>query len=85
MSFGQSLSPRQLERAHLAANRANVFLALGSSLVVHPVAMLPQTAVRAGARLVVANAEPTPYDQVADVVVSDDLVEILPELVQRLR
>lgn len=85
VSFGQPLSPRQLARAQEAAAQAELFLAFGSSLTVHPVAELPRVATDAGARLVVANAEPTPFDHVADAVLGDDLVDVLPALIQRLR
>ncbi|GGI04254.1 NAD-dependent protein deacetylase 2 [Egicoccus halophilus] len=85
VSFGQPLDPARLQRAHDAAVGCEVFLALGTSLAVHPVALLPRTALEAGARLVVANAEPTPYDRVADAVLADDLVEVVPALVERVR
>ncbi len=82
ISFGQSLDPAVLQRAHDAAIGADVFLALGSSLVVHPVALLPRTALEAGARLVVVNQGETPYDDRADVVLGDDVGEVL-EAVRR--
>lgn len=85
VSFGQPLSPRQLARAHEAAADAELFLALGSSLTVFPVAELPRVAADAGARLVIANAEPTPFDHVADAVLGEDLALLLPALVERLR
>lgn len=85
MSFGQPLSPTQLDRAQQAATDGEVFLALGTSLAVYPIAALPRVALETGSRLVVANAEPTPYDRAADAVFADDLVEILPALVERLR
>ena len=65
ISFGQALDMDVLERASLAAQRCDLFLAIGSSLSVHPAAGLCDVAVRAGARLVVLNAEPTPYDETA--------------------
>jgi NAD-dependent deacetylase len=85
ISFGESLDPAVLQRAHDATFGCDVFLALGTSLVVHPVALLPRTALEVGARLVVVNAEETPYDEAADVVLRDDLVDVLPELVARIR
>jgi NAD-dependent deacetylase len=85
ISFGESLDPAVLQRAHDESFGCEVFLAVGSSLVVHPVALLPRTALEAGARLVVVNAEATPYDAVADVVIHDDVTEVLPELVTRVR
>jgi NAD-dependent deacetylase len=85
ISFGQSLDPAVLQRAHDATIGCDVFLAVGSSLVVHPVALLPRTALEVGAYLVIVNAEPTPYDDAADVVLRDDVTEVLPGLVERVR
>src|SRR4051794_35561991 len=65
VSFGQPLDLDVLERASIAAQRCDLFLAIGSSLSVHPAAGFCDVAVRAGARLVVLNAEPTPYDETA--------------------
>lgn len=85
ISFGQSLDPAVLQRAHEAAIGAGVFLALGSSLVVHPVALLPRTALEAGARLVVVNQGETPYDDRADVVLREDVGDVLGALVHRVK
>lgn len=85
ISFGQALDPSQLQRAHDATIESEVFLAVGSSLVVHPVAMLPQVALDAGARLVVLNGEPTGYDGQAHATVHGDVSELLPELVEEIR
>ena len=85
ISFGQALEPEQLQRAHDATIEAEVFLAVGSSLVVYPVAMLPQVALDAGARLVVLNGEPTGYDDQADAVLHGDVSELLPAIVSRVR
>jgi NAD-dependent deacetylase len=65
ISFGQPLDLDVMERASMAAQRCDLFLAIGSSLSVHPAAGFCDVAVRAGARLVVLNAEPTPYDETA--------------------
>jgi NAD-dependent deacetylase len=81
ISFGENLVPDDLHRAQLAAARADVFLAIGTSLVVYPAAALPEIALRNGARLVILNAEETPFDPVADAVLRDDLAEVLPALV----
>jgi NAD-dependent deacetylase len=80
ISFGENLVPDDLDRAQRDAARADVFLAVGTSLTVYPAAGLPEIALRAGARLVVMNAEPTPFDRVADAVVREQLGAILPEL-----
>jgi NAD-dependent deacetylase len=66
-----------MERAHAAAEQADLFLVLGSSLVVYPAAALPIAAKRAGAALVIANREPTDLDPYADLVLRGDLVELL--------
>lgn len=80
ISFGQSLDPAQLQRAHDAAMGADIFLAVGSSLVVHPVALLPRTALERGAYLVVVNDRETPYDRDADVVFRRDVGAVLDAL-----
>ncbi len=81
ISFGESLVAADLERAQVAAGRADVFLAAGTSLAVYPAAGLPDIARRNGARIVILNAEDTPFDPVADLVVHDRLGEVLPALV----
>src|SRR3954468_4175168 len=82
ISFGQSLDPEVLKRAWHAARDADVFLVVGSSLTVHPAAGLCDVAVEGGATLVIVNAQPTPYDDLAEVVVRDPIGDILPALVR---
>jgi len=84
ISFGENLVVADLERAQAAAARCDLFLAVGTSLGVYPAARLPEIAVRAGARLVVMNAEETPFDDVADSVIRDPLGTILPDLIARI-
>ena len=84
ISFGENLVPEDLERAQREAGRADVFLALGTSLVVYPAAALPEVALRTGARLVIFNAEETPFDTYADAVCRDRLGEVLPALADRV-
>jgi NAD-dependent deacetylase len=81
ISFGQNLDPDVLARAEAAAERATIFLAIGTSLTVYPVAWLPDRALSAGARLVIVNAEPTPLDDRAHVVLRGRIGEVLPPLV----
>jgi len=80
ISFGEDLVTEDLHRAQTAASRCDVFLAIGTSLTVHPVAALPGIAVRSGARLVIFNAEETPYDSTAHAVSRGRLGEVLPSL-----
>ena len=82
ISFGQNLDPDDLGRAQQASAGCDLFLAVGSSLGVYPAARLPAIAVSAGARLIVINAEPTPYDEVADAVFREQITEILPLMVR---
>jgi len=81
ISFGENLGVADLQRSQVAAGRADVFLAIGTSLAVFPAAGLPEIALRNGARLVILNAEETPFDPVADLVVRDTLGDVLPALV----
>jgi NAD-dependent deacetylase len=80
ISFGQMLDPDVIEAAARAAGDCDVFLAVGTSLSVHPAAGLTDVAVAHGARVVVLNAEPTPYDDVADLVVREPIGTALRRL-----
>ncbi len=84
ISFGESLVEKDLLRAQEAALRSDVFLALGTSLGVYPAAALPEIALRRGARLVIFNAEATPYDGYADATSSAALGTVLPALAERI-
>nr|WP_204332055.1 Sir2 family NAD-dependent protein deacetylase [Geodermatophilus sabuli] len=83
ISFGQALDAAVVEAAAQAAADCDVFLAVGTSLTVHPAAGLTDVAAQAGARVVVVNAEPTPYDDVADLVVREPIGVALPRLLAR--
>ncbi|MEV4920048.1 Sir2 family NAD-dependent protein deacetylase [Streptomyces tirandamycinicus] len=83
--FGQSLDPVVLGEAMGIAKASEVFIAVGSSLQVQPAASLAGIAAEHGARLIVMNAEPTPYDELADEVVREPIGTALPELLRRLR
>ncbi|MGH3355164.1 MAG: SIR2 family NAD-dependent protein deacylase [Nocardioidaceae bacterium] len=80
ISFGQALDEQVMDAAIDAARDCDVFLAVGSSLQVYPAAGLCDLAQGTGARLVVVNAEPTPYDQQADAVFRDPIDDLLPSL-----
>jgi NAD-dependent deacetylase len=82
--FGELLPEAELERAVALASRSDLVLCCGSSLEVHPVAGLPETAARRGARIAVLTEGPTPYDGVADHRLHEPLHEILPELARRV-
>jgi NAD-dependent deacetylase len=81
ISFGQQLVPEVIDRAMQAAGEAEVLLAVGTSLQVYPIAGAVPLAKRAGARVVIVNAEPTPFDDLADAVFNDSISAVLPRLV----
>jgi NAD-dependent deacetylase len=85
ISFGQPLVAEDLARAEQAAAACDLFLAVGTSLTVYPVAWLPERALASGARLVIVNAEATPLDGRAHAVLRGQISEILPGLVSRVR
>jgi NAD-dependent deacetylase len=80
ISFGQALDPDVLQRAFEAAADCDVFLAVGSSLTVQPAAGTCGVALESGARLVIVNNEPTPYDDLAHAVLRAPIAEVLPAL-----
>jgi NAD-dependent deacetylase len=81
ISFGQPLVTEDLERAQQASEACDLFLAVGTSLTVHPIAHAVRLAQRAGARLVILNGEQTPYDDGADVVLHLSISVALPQIV----
>jgi NAD-dependent deacetylase len=81
ISFGQPLVPAVIDRAMRAASEADVLLAIGSTLQVYPVAAAVPTAKARGATLVIVNAGPTPFDDIADVRITDSISDVLPRLV----
>ena len=81
ISFGQSLVARDLQRAEAAAESCDLLLAVGSTLSVFPIAGIVPIAKRAGARIVIVNAEPTEMDALADAMIRGPIGQILPVLV----
>ncbi|MCG6876325.1 MAG: Sir2 family NAD-dependent protein deacetylase [Betaproteobacteria bacterium] len=81
ISFGQALEPEVIERALRVAGEADLLLAVGTSLQVYPVANAVPLAREAGARVVIVNAQPTPYDDIADAVLRQPIGRVLPQIV----
>ena len=77
VSFGQAMPDAAMRRAQDLAQACDLFLAIGSSLVVWPAAGFPLMAKRSGARLAIINREPTEFDDIADLVVHDDIGTVL--------
>jgi NAD-dependent deacetylase len=80
ISFGQQLVPEVIDRAMQAAGEADLLLAVGSTLQVSPVAAAVPRAKAAGARLVIVNAEPTHFDEIADAVIQQRIGDVLPAI-----
>jgi NAD-dependent deacetylase len=77
ISFGQAMPEDEMQRATELSQHCDLFIAIGSSLVVWPAAGFPVVAKNAGARLVILNREPTDQDDIADLVIRHDIGETL--------
>ena len=82
VSFGQQLVPEVIDRAMQAAAEGDLFISVGTSLQVYPIAGTVQIAKQARARVVIVNAEPTPFDPIADAVLRTAIGETLPRLLR---
>ncbi|MCL2465757.1 MAG: Sir2 family NAD-dependent protein deacetylase [Micrococcales bacterium] len=78
--FGESLDGQLLDRAFDIAGECDLLVAIGTTLVVQPVASLVSVALQHGAKVIIVNAEPTPYDDQADAVLRGDIQDVVPEL-----
>jgi NAD-dependent deacetylase len=83
ISFGQALEPTVIAAALTAAEQCDVFVAVGTTLKVRPVSGALPRARAAGARIVIVNHDPTPFDNVADLVLHESISEVLPQLLTR--
>ena len=81
ISFGQSMPEEPMERAEIETLSCDLFLVLGSSLVVRPAADFPLIAKQNGARLVIVNREETSLDRAADLVLHQEIGPLLSEVV----
>jgi NAD-dependent deacetylase len=81
VSFGQAMPQHEMRRAEELSSSCDLFIAIGSSLVVWPAAGFPLHAKRNGARLVIVNREPTDFDEIADLVVRQDIGEAFGPLI----
>jgi NAD-dependent deacetylase len=84
ISFGQAMPEEEMRRASAAAADCDVFIAAGSSLGVQPAAGFPALAKSRGAALVIVNRDPTPLDDIADLVIHDEIGRVLPDLLLTL-
>ena len=80
--FGEPLPQVALDMAALAAKNCDMFLVLGSSLVVYPATSMPRLAKKNGAILVIVNIDPTPLDDTADIVIHDSTSKVLSSVIK---
>lgn len=78
--FGESLPLATLDEAIKVSNECDLFLAIGSSLVVQPAASLPMMVKEKGAKLIIINKDPTPMDSIADIVFHSSASDILDKI-----
>jgi NAD-dependent deacetylase len=81
ISFGQAMPEAAMRRAQELAGSCDLLMSIGSSLLVWPAASLPLMAKRNGAALIIINREPTDFDEMADLVVRDDIGTVLAPFV----
>jgi len=84
ISFGQSLRENDLNLAMTASHACDVFLAIGSTLIVQPASMMPDIAKKQGAFLSIINLSETPYDQVCNLLIQGKAGDVLPPVVQQI-
>ncbi len=84
ISFGQQLPEDVIDGAMQLSRQADLFIVIGSSLVVTPAADLPAMAKQSGGRLVIINRDPTPLDAVADLILREGIGQTLADVDDRL-
>ncbi len=85
ISFGQSMPERETEEAYHRSSLSDLFIVIGSSLVVQPAASMPLVAKRNGAKLVIINRDPTPYDDRSDIVIHGQAGPIMASILEKVR
>ena len=84
ISFGQAMPVEDTQRAALLSSKSDVFIVVGSTLLVQPAALMPDYAKKAGAFLVIINLSETPYDKVCDVLIRGKAGEVLTKIVAQV-
>ncbi|MDD3846515.1 MAG: Sir2 family NAD-dependent protein deacetylase [Syntrophorhabdaceae bacterium] len=84
ISFGQSMPERETAEAFRRSTACDVFIVIGSSLVVYPAAQMPVEAKRAGAKLVIINRDSTPCDKIADIVLNGPAGATMEAIVKKV-
>ena len=84
ISFGQAMPEKEMRLAAEVSQKADLYISIGSSLVVEPAASFPVLAKRSGASLVIVNAQPTPLDDLADLVIREPIGKTMMALLRQL-
>ena len=85
ISFGQSMPERETQEAYHRSSLCNLFIVIGSSLVVQPAASMPLVAKRSGAKLVIINRDPTPSDDTADMVIHGQAGPTMASILEKVK
>lgn len=85
ISFGQPMPEKETREATERSKNSDLFIVVGSSLVVQPAALMPIYAKQAGGRLVIINMGPTPHDDYADIIIRMKAGEVLPKVVEKVK
>jgi len=85
ISFGQAMPVDEVEKATDLSGRADLFMVIGSTLLVHPAAAMPGYATKSGSFLVIVNLSETPYDDVADILMRGKAGQVLPGITKEVR
>ena len=85
VAFGQPMPERETHEAEVRAAACDLFLAVGSSLVVYPAAQVPLTAKDNGAKLIIINLAPTPHDHYAEIVIHEKTGPVLSQIVDQVK
>lgn len=85
VNFGESLPERDLSLSFEHSRKSDLFIVVGSSLVVTPAADMPMEALRSGAKLVIINQGETPFDNIANLRFNEGIGDVLPRAVKRLK
>lgn len=84
ISFGQSMPERETAEAYRRSAACDLFIVIGSSLVVHPAAQMPVVAKRAGAKLVIVNRDETACDDIADIIVNGQAGQVMEAILKKV-
>lgn len=85
VNFGDSLPAKDMQESYKHSQKCDLFVVVGSSLVVYPAADMPAVALEAGARLVIINEGETPFDEQAHLRFDEKIGEVLPPAIERLK